>query len=271
MVRDDFHKHNDFSRTQLFGVLTGLLLILSGCGEDPAIVGEARKLDEVIASSEWDAFVQVVDLLPEPRLKELPDHRPPLPQWQSERTLPVEELAAEERKSLLAAWEPAKLARELSRNRVIVKKLQQAQMSVDQFVGMALSVGAAMQRAQLPEQFAFDDLIRRGDEVIHDLTQDHRLFASLSLEDRHRVLDEAVWLHRVDRARRLQTIPTENVALVKQHGEWLKKTMPAAFLAHPFDKVADLLEEQGLPFVELPESGNDAAIEWSPADAIVGR
>ncbi len=271
MVRNDSQHRSEFAHLTLGGSLAGLVLMLAGCGDAAVIVGEARKLDEVIAGPEWDAFMRVVNLLPDPKLQELPDHRPPLPLWQAERTLPVDELAAEETLTLKQAWEPAKLVREIARNRAVVKGLRQEQMSVEQFVGMALSLGAAMQRAQLPEDFAFDDLIRRGEQAVHDLQQDHRLFAGLSIEDRHRVLDEAVWLHRVDRARRLQTIPAENIALVKEHADWLKQTMPAAFTAHPFDKVADLLEEQGLPFVELPQSGSDAGIEWSPADAIVGK
>jgi hypothetical protein len=101
--------------------------------------------------------------------------------------------------------------------------------------------------------------------VIDGLQHDGRIYSSLEIENRYAVLDEALWLHRVDRLKRLLGAPAENVALAEKHRDWLAKVLPACFRTDPLADVADLLGEQGLPFVELPESGSDAHIEWDPA------
>jgi hypothetical protein len=131
-------------------------------------------------------------------------------------------------------------------------------------------VGAAASRTQIAEDEPVDELLRRGYTVIDALQHDGRLYSSMEIEDRYGVLDQAVWMHRVDRLKRLLDVPTENVALAEKHREWLAKILPACFRTDPLADVTDLLGEQGLPFIELPASGSDTHIEWDPATA-VGR
>ena len=127
-----------------------------------------------------------------------------------------------------------------------------------------------MRRAALPDDFPLSEVIRRGKATLEHLSRDKRLFASLSVEDRHRVLDEAIWLHRVQQAELMQSIPESNLGLVRRHAAWLTKIMPEHFHQPPFENAAALLEEQGLPFIELPDTGSDEQLEWSLQDAIVG-
>lgn len=252
-------------------LFAALPLTMLGCAEDEIEYREVKRPDELIRSVEWSAFVRIVRELPDPKLRQLASLQPPLPQWHQARTLPVNELAAEERSILDRSWDPPRLARELSRQPAIVRLIAAERMTVEQFVGLTLTIGAAMQRAQLSEDYPLDDLVRRGNQVMRKLNQDQRLFASLSIEDRHRVLDDAVWLHRVHRAQMLRAIPPSNVALVRRHAEFLRKIMPPRYERPPFEDVIDLLETEGLPFIEQPESGSDATIEWTPSEAIFGR
>jgi hypothetical protein len=255
----------------IVGVLAlAATLLTGGCAEEEIHFTEIRKADEPVTPEEWQAFIRIVDAMPEPKLEPLTAAISPLPQWQDARTMPVYELAAEERRSLDTAWDPAQAARRFTGVRGLSRLLGRERMTVEQFTGIALAVGLAMRRAKLSEDFPWDDLLRRGERTLLAFDRDQRLFSSLPIDVRHRVLDEAVWLHRVDRAERLQKVPAENVALVTDHADWLAKSMPEVFRKHPFEDVVDLLEERGLPFVEMPETGRDDELDWNPADAIVG-
>ena len=248
-----------------------LTTLVAGCAEPQIEFHEVRQPSEVIRTREWLAVKRIIEQLPEPKLQQLPRMQPPLPQWQEARTLPVDELTSEERALLQSYAEPAHYLAYISRLPRINFLLQEAQLTKEQFTGFLLSLSAAIRRANLPEDFPLDDLIRRGDSAVKQLSGDNRLFASLSIEERHRVLDDAVWLHRVHRAQRLSHIPDENITLVRKNWDWLKTVMPAEVFQPPFDDVVDLLETQGIPFVEGTAVDSDANIEWEASDAIVGR
>ena len=87
----------------------------------------------------------------------------------------------------------------------------------------------------------------------------------------HNVLHEAAWITRHDRARRLLSVPESNVELVLKHSEELVKLFPGELTRNPFDEIADRLDEQGIPFEELPGNDSFDTLSWQPEDAIVGR
>ena len=80
----------------------------------------------------------------------------------------------------------------------------------------------------------------------------------------HAVLHEAAWITRHDQARHLLSVPEKNV-------DDLVKLFPAELTQNPFDGIADRLEEQGIPFEELPGNDSYDSLSWNPEDAIVGR
>src|SRR5690606_30943793 len=88
---------------------------------------------------------------------------------------------------------------------------------------------------------------------------------------RHAILATAVWMTRIDRAKRLLEVPLDNVDLAKTHYERMKSIFPEEFTVNPFDVIADRIEELGLSFEELPQSGFDAEIDWTEAEAIRGE
>lgn len=242
-----------------------------GCARDEADYREVIRPDEIVHSAEWQAFRRIITRLPSAQLQQLPEQAQPLPQWHQARTLPVDELASEERSLLERSWDPSRLARELWTLKANDNPFEGEQLTAEQFTGLALTLGTAIRRAALPEDFPLDAIISRGKAATQHLSQDKRLYSTLSLEDRHRVLDEAAWLHYVHEAQTLKSVPEVNVALVQRNAKWLREVLPPHYFSPPLQAAADLLREEGLPFIESPESGLDAEIRWSPGDALVGQ
>lgn len=251
----------------LFALAGAVLAVCAGCAEETHLSTEVKPLSEPLTEAEWTQFRKIVEGLGPAGLKDLPSVFAPLPDWQASRTLPVSELAESEQRLLDEHWDPKSLTPRLAQRPGLNRLLRREKLTPEQFAGLVLAVGTATSRTHIPEDDPVDELVRRGLTVVDALKRDHRLYSSLEMEDRYGVLDQAVWLHRVDRLQRILSAPGENVALVKQHEEWLANVLPECFQVNPLADVADLLGEQGLPFVELPESGTDADIEWDPLTA----
>ena len=84
------------------------------------------------------------------------------------------------------------------------------------------------------------------------------------------VLKQAVCITKADRVNRLQLVPPENFALVCKYRDVLDSIFSVQVNSNPLDAVADLLEEQGLPFEERSDSGSDEHIVWNPNEAQIG-
>lgn len=248
-----------------------LPLLWLGCARVEVDYREVIRPDEIVHSAEWQAFRRIVAKLPSSRMQQFPDQSQPLPQWHQARTLPVDELAAEERALLDRSWDPQRLAREFWPRNATDNPFDGEQLTAEQFAGLTLTLETALRRASLPEDFPLESVIARGKAAIQHLSQDKRLYSSLSLEDRHRVLDEAAWLHYLHEAQTLQSVPEVNIGLVQRNAKWLREILPARSFTPPLQAAAELLREEGLPFIEQPESGLDAEIEWSSSDALVGK
>lgn len=247
------------------------LCTLAGCLEDEVVSLEVKHPDEIIYRGEWEKFERIVNELPEPKLRELPSLFPPLPQWQVARTLPVSELAQEERKTVEAAWDTTQQTVNLATFKELPRLLRREQLTEDQFLGLIFAIGTAMRRATIEDEEIFKSYQERAAGVIYLLEHDQRLFASLTMEDRYRVLDDAIWLHRHERAVQFSKIPEPNIQLVQRHAKWLKSVMPSELQRDPFDDLGTPFDELGVPFVESGSMGSDAEIEWIPSEAIVGH
>jgi len=253
----------------LFAVLLSAVS-LAGCQPDRADYDEVKRLQEKVADEELDRYLQVVRALPSKTVPDIPVYRP-LPDWNPERTLPVSELVKNERKLLNRGWDVNWLSGQLEHHSALRRALRQQGMSLEQFVGLTLTIGAALNRSQIREDQDLDAIYLRGRATVEDLLQDDRPFAKLSREAQFPILRQAGWITRMDRASRMMKVPPENVALVKAHRTTLEPIFPPAFLKNPLDDIADLLEERGMPFEELDSSGHDAEISWTPENAIIGE
>lgn len=247
------------------------LLPQAGCREEPLEFTEVKRVDEAVTGAELDVFLRLIDSVPKQQLPPFPPLFAPPPEW-DESTLPVSELVSREERLIREHRSVAALARSLERNRPLQRALERERMTPEQFTGLSLALGAALSYATLREEQVrdLDRLIARGESVLRRLRQENRTFSTLRDEQKYAVLEDAVWLTRLDRAAHLKLVPSRNVELVKSRRERLVSIFPESFRTNPLDTVADILEERGVPFEELPESGSDDTIEWSRDDAIVG-
>lgn len=244
------------------------LLLMVGCADEPSPFTETRLPDQVVQPEEWKAFARIVEALPDSKLLEMPAVYPALPNWIETRSLPVQELVTEEQKTLAESWNVDVVRKEFTMSKALKRLLEDERMSPDQFVGITLTIAAAMARAQLDEDYDFQDFFRTANEEVTVLQRDRRLYSAMAPDTRHQVLRDAMWLHRVDRMTRLSKVPSENVMLVREHQELLRQVMPKRFQRPPLEDVTDLLAERGLPFVEKAATGYDDHLQWSPADAL---
>ncbi len=250
--------------------IAGLSLLLSGCWEEPLEFVEIKRIDEAVTEAELESFLEVVRRLPAEKLPELPAvYRQPVP-WSETRTLPVSELVNEETAQIERPWDTKHLAHEVQTHRRFQRVLRRAEMSPEQFMGLMLTLGTAMNRSRMPEDYDFDSVISRGQKVLAQLKRNRTPFEDYSPDRQFSITREAVWLYRLDRAKRLRDVPSENVELVREHWDDLAAIFPEEFQIDPLAVIADHLEEQGIPFEELPEIGSDADIRWDPAEANIG-
>lgn len=243
--------------------------LTAGCGVDLDYT-EFKRIDEKVTESELQQFLRVIDALPDKKLPKIEQVFAPLPSWSPSRTLPVKELANEEKKRLDQRWSVEAISRQLEEDRVLQRALRREKLTVEQFVGLALTLGAALAKSTLRDQQNLDQVIDKARRRIMQISQDERSFSKLKREAQYSILRQAGSLTRMDRAKRLNEVPPENVALVRRHMEKLKKVFPDYFTQNPLDAVADLLEERGMPFEEMKESGFDAEISWDRENAVIG-
>jgi hypothetical protein len=242
----------------------------AGCGSAEVEFTERKRIDEVLTRREVAEFLHVAESLPAGPLAELEPVFAPLPDWDGGRTLPVSELLRTERESLENRWDTAWLTRREKPSRRLQRALARTRMSHEQFVALALSIGATLSRATLRPDQDLERIEKRGRAEWTDLERDVRPFASLPPEVRYRTLQRAAWVTRADRAERIGAVPAENVAVVEEFRERLAAFFPPSFLENPFDAILDPLDEYGVPFHEPDADRDDARLRWSRDDALVG-
>jgi truncated hemoglobin YjbI len=176
----------------------------------------------------------------------------------------------EEKRALEENWSINRLVEHWQRNRALRRALRRAEMTPEQFVAFAQVLTAALARGELGDDLDLDKVAARGELIVQRLSKDERVFSSLSDEGAHHVLQQAAWLPLLDTALHLRMIPNESRRLVAKHAERLRRIFPEEALRHPFEGMAQLLDESSLPFEELPESGSDDQITWSADTAILG-
>jgi hypothetical protein len=243
-----------------------LVAAVAGCGKPEIEFREVKRVHDKVTEAELQRFLRIVDSLPDKKLPDFPPVYRPLPNWSPERTLPVHELAKEEQELLDEAWDVDALARLLKSNRNVDRAVRREQLTLEQFVGLTLAIGAARSRSLVRKDQDLDAVIKHGTAIAAQLAKDNRKFANLTREARYSVLRHAGSITRVHRATLLKEVPPENIALVKSQAAQLDKVLPEYFRVNPLDNIADLLEEQGMPFEELPASGRDDEITWGPDD-----
>jgi len=243
--------------------------LLAGCGEPVQKFAEPRDIGDKVSDADLETFFQVVDELPDKKLPEMPPLFKSPPAWDEQRTLPVNELVREESDELEKLWNSEHLIHHLAKDRALQKALKQ-RMSPAQFVGLIKTIGAALARNAVRPDQDLRLIVEQGKRRLGKLRAQTQRFNQLQPDEQHDVLTTAVWITRIDRARRLMEVPPENLAMVKEHHDRLKAIFPQEFWTNPFDPIADQIEELGMSFSELRQTGLDAEIEWKESDALRG-
>lgn len=246
-------------------------LALSGCEPESLGFTEIKRLHEVVSPGEWASFVRIVDRMPDRRVPAFPAVFPPPPHWDHRRSARICDLYAEELGNRDAGWNTGEIMQIFERHRLLVRELRKEKMTPEQFAGLVLTLGAATCRNEVPDGVDLAALSDRARPFLDSLAQDVSPFSSLNRESQHVVLQKAMWIARKVRADKLKQVPAENLALVEKHRDWLHQALPSEFLDNPPDEIRDLLEERGMPFEELPESGSDDDLHWQQAGVIGTR
>ncbi|HEV8002579.1 MAG TPA: hypothetical protein VGP63_22020 [Planctomycetaceae bacterium] len=256
-------------RRRLAALAVAAIALLAGCGEQAQKFAEPRDVGDKVTDGDLETFFQVIDELPEKKLPEMPALFKSPPAWDEQRTLPVNELVREEFDELDKLWNDEHLTRHLAKDRPLQKALRQ-RMSAAQFVGLVKTIGAALARNAVRPDQELKRIVEQGKRRLNALRAQTQRFNQLQPDERHVVLTTAVWITRIDRARRLMEVPPENLAQVKAHYDRLKTIFPPEFWANPFDSIADQIEELGMSFEELRQTGLDTEIDWKETDALRG-
>jgi hypothetical protein len=257
--------------SSLLGCLCVLLLLCSaGCADESLEYTELKQINEKVTEAELERYLKVVELLPQQKLPAFPAVYAPAPAWSHIRSLPIEDLVNSEQNNLSELWDVDRIREQFGiRNRSLKNALRRRDMSKEQFICYTLALGLATSRSQLREDQDLEEIIEKGNKTIHKLQLDKRPFSSLSLEERHRTLHEAMWISRVNRAEHLIQVPPENINLVEAHWDQLQKVLPPEFLKNPLDELTDILEERGIPFT-FAKDDSDELLHWTSTNAIVG-
>jgi hypothetical protein len=249
------------------------LALLAGCEEKPLTYTEVKRLDEPIHDSELRTFLRIVNSLPDKTLPALPSVFPDPPSWNTSRTRPINELVEEELAALEDRWSEDWQVKhlDLRKNRSLALALQRENMTPKQFIGLTLAIGVAVSRCTLPDELDADRLIEQGTVIVEQLRADTRQFSSLGEDRRHDVLQQARWIMRLDRTKRLSGVVSDNMALVRKHHAALQKIFPPEFLSDPLDPLVDRLEEQGVPFENVEGRVTADPVGWDRRSAVIGR
>ncbi|TWU13016.1 hypothetical protein CA54_18420 [Symmachiella macrocystis] len=267
----DVSRNEIVNRVSRSTVLVALFTALaSGCGGEE-IVHTTKGIDEKVSPAEFESFQSIINSLPDKKLPEIPSTLLPRPHWTQERTLPIQDLIRQENDAFEDRWSVELIARQLPINKQLMRALRREQMTPEQFVGLTLTLGAALTADATDERNDLAAIVAAGEQHVTILTADKTAFSSLSDVRAHEILTQAAWLTVVNRAKVLLQVPPENLQLVRKHREWLDAAFPTDLTQDPLADLTNVMHERGIPFEEMPESGSDEQIEWSTKTAIIGE
>ena len=252
--------------------LAACLLLVAGCREPAIDFLEVQRVDEPLAISDLERLERIAAHQPGKRLPSLSPHFLPPPRWDAARPATIATLGREELERLRESTRLSTLTQSNGRNPRLRYALKEEGLTLEQYTSLLLAVGLAVQRGKVDPARDLARYVSDGQRELRRLAEREESFARLTDDQRIRAIDDATWITRVDRARRLQEVPAANVDLVTEHASRLAAILPAAFQNDPLAEVADPIRDYGVPFRERADSGFDSELTWTRNDegAIVG-
>lgn len=242
---------------------------LAGCGE-VVLMSDPKKIREKVSETELDSFLSIVDSLPNKKLPPMPSTLVPRPHWTQERTLPIQDLVRQENDAFYERWSVKWMARQLPNSKPLQRALRREQMTAEQFTGLMLAIGAALTVDALDERVDLKQVLEDGKKHVKELESNETAFSSLKQFRAYQILEQAAWITVVNRAGILADVPPENLTLVRKHRERLDEIFPDDLKQDPLVEFTNVMQERGIPFEEMAESGSDDRLEWNIDKALIG-
>ncbi len=246
------------------------LSLVAGCGGE-VVVRETKGVEQKVSPVEFESYQSIINSLPDKKVPELPSTLLPRPHWTQERTLPIQDLVRQENDAFEERWSVEPLARQMEKSKALLRALRREQMTPEQFVGLTLTLGAALSANAVDKKIDLATVVEAGKKHIQELSADQTAFSSLSDEQAHEILTRAAWITVVNRAKQLLLVPPENLMLVRKHREWLDAAFPNDLKQDPLEELSNVMNQRGIPFEEMPESGSDEQIDWDVKNALIGE
>jgi hypothetical protein len=253
--------------TLVFALALGFV---AGCAEEEFVPGEPKRIDDTLTQEDVDKFLEVLDRLPEKKAPEFPRAFPPPPTWNSNRSLPVQELLVEAEKEFSERESLEWMSSRCAQSRALKRALRRHRLSNEEFTGLYLAIGVALSREMLPPGRDPEQLVAQGRKVLDDLKKDGRVYSTLREDAAFLVTEQAAWMAVVQRCSWLKRVPAGNLALVRENRERLQQRFSEEFLRNPLDDFARIIDDQGVPFHETPGGESDDRLPWHRDHAILG-
>jgi hypothetical protein len=256
--------------TGRIAAVLSLALVLSGCSEPEVVESEPKRADDQLTAAEIESFLSIVDSLADHKLPPMPSVILPAPQWSRNRSLPVNELVKEDEHARIDRASIDWLSAHCAQSRFLKRALRREKMTIEQFVGLYLALGASLYRDNVPADRDLEQILVRGKRAIAELKKDHRIFSALPEDQAYFMQEQSGWLAVVDRAARVKPVHPDNLELVRQHRDRLAAVLPKEFTRNPLLGFTTILDDRGVPFQEPLGQESDDLILWSRDQALVG-
>lgn len=247
-----------------------VILLAAGCAEEEFVPGEPKRIDDKLTQEDVDLFLTILNSLPDGKAPAFPTVYLPPPTWNSNRSLPVEELLLEAEKQFSERESLEWLASKCPQSKALKRSYRRNRFTNEEFAGLYLTIGVALSRDALAPGRDPEQLLQQGRKVLDELKKDNRVFSTLSEGARFLVQEQAAWMAVTRRCSWLKRVPEGNLELVRENRAKLKSRFPEEFLRNPLDEFARIIDDQGVPFRESPGRESDDHIPWRLDQALIG-
>ena len=237
---------------------------LVGCGGHQEHHEHVKELTEEVTPSELEQLLAIIDRLPGGKLPTFDSPMSPPTRWALGQEKSIERIAGEKLDQLEERWTPGYVSQTFVRNPRLRWAMASAEMSPENFSALILSVGVALSKSSVPPETDLGNLLKRAREGAQKLNEDRRSMATLASDEQYQIVQQSLWIPLLDLMTHYPMVSDGTLQLVKQHRARLEKAFPPEFTENPLPYYDKILNNSGLPFEDLPETGITDLTAWDP-------
>ena len=241
-------------------------VLLSGCGGHVEVGVHVKELSEEVTSEELERFLAIVDRLPGKKLPAFESPLTPPIRWEKGQEKSIERIATERIEQLESRWTSDFLTPFFVRNPKLRWAMASAEVTPEEFAGLALSFGTALSRSSLPTDADLSGLTKLTIEGVKKLKKDGRSLAMLPPDEQYRICQQSLWIPLQDVITHFAMVPESNLRLAQANRERLAKAFPPEFSENLLQHYEKILNNSGLPFEDLTETGITDLTAWNPTE-----